>query len=148
MALELGQVDGIAVIPVNRVLAALVSRGLDTVTSPADGQAISRLVGADAILVFAVTHYDPYDPPLIGISAQLYGEGSRVLAVAQRVFDASRDSTVTDIKAFASRRIPAASPYGWREYVVNQQQFIKYCCYATLRDLLAGPSASVVSDAS
>ena len=31
-------------------------------------------LGADAILVFAITEYRPYAPPIVGISAQLFGD--------------------------------------------------------------------------
>ncbi len=73
MASELGNVDGIDVIPVSRVLAVLARQGQREVGSPEHALDICRALGADAILVFAVTEYDPYDPPIIGITAQLYG---------------------------------------------------------------------------
>ena len=73
MASELGNVDGIDVIPVSRVLAVLARQGQREVGSPQHALDICEALGADAILVFAVTEYDPYDPPIIGITAQLYG---------------------------------------------------------------------------
>ena len=74
MANELGHMDGISVIPVSRVLGVLAAQGLDRVGSPEHAGELGRWLGADAVLVFAVTHYDPYDPPTIGISAQLFGQ--------------------------------------------------------------------------
>ncbi|MDO8629400.1 MAG: hypothetical protein Q7R41_02810 [Phycisphaerales bacterium] len=73
MASELSHADRVSVIPVSRVLGALAAQGRDRVESAAHALEIAELVGADAILVFAVTEYDPYDPPSIGIAAQLYG---------------------------------------------------------------------------
>jgi len=170
MAMELSYAEGVSVIPVSRVLAALSASGQSQVTSPAHASALARAVGADAILVFSVTGYDPYDPPRIGLTAQLYGSGTgpnvgsldptalsrlgrlalastpgrprsqrRLLAETQQVFDASHDAVVADIKRFASIRKADDSPYGWRRYVVSQQAFMEYCCFATIRALLNEP---------
>jgi len=175
MAVELDLTEGLAVIAVNRVLAALAKEGLDSVQSADHAQALGRAVGSDAVLVFSVTQYDPYDPPSIAITAQLYGAGYgasgrsvtaasfrdepgdagsdgesaefRILAQTQRVFDASHQSIIADIKGYARRQGTASSPYGWREFVVNQRRFIKYCCHGTVRALFGGPSESGVAEA-
>jgi hypothetical protein len=164
MASELSYADGISVIPVSRVLGVLAAQGLDGVQSPRHALELTGWLGADAILVFAVTEYDPYDPPSIGISAQLYGAwartGSRtldptalarqpgpaseegpasrrgLLAQSQRVYDASHESVVADVRRFAQYRAGDASPYGWRKYLVSQQHYIRFCCHATIRALL------------
>lgn len=168
MASELGYASGTTVIPVSRVLGAMMARGEDRLEAPDQALEVSRAVGADAILVFSVTEYEPYDPPRIGISAQLYGTGigphvggvdpvalsksgrlpgsssvmrrgrRRVLAEVQRVFDASHASVVADIKRYAALRDADESPFGWRRYVVSQQGFVQYCCYATIQELLDG----------
>ena len=164
MASELGYAEGISVIPVSRVLGVLATQGLEDVESPRHALELVRLLGADAILVFAVTEYDPYDPPSIGIAAQLYGTrpgscggtldpvalsrqarfteasvsapAQRLLGQSERVFDGSHESVAEDIREFARRRSADDSPYGWRKYVVSQQHYIRYCCHATIRALL------------
>jgi hypothetical protein len=73
MASELGSVAGVEVIPVSRVLAVLAQQGRREVASPEHARQIVEHLGADAILIFAVTEYDPYHPPVVGIAAQLYG---------------------------------------------------------------------------
>jgi len=166
MASELSYADGVSVIPVSRVLGALAAQGLDGVQSPSHALELTGWLGADAILVFAVTEYDPYDPPSIGISAQLYGVRTRtgnraldptalarqprppstqgpasrggLLAQSQRVYDASHESVVADLRRFARYRAGDESPYGWRKYMVSQQHYIRYCCHATIRALLNG----------
>ncbi|MGB2987432.1 MAG: hypothetical protein WBE26_16325 [Phycisphaerae bacterium] len=173
MASELSYADGISVIPVSRVLGVLAVQGLNGVESPTHALELVGLLGADAILVFAVTEYDPYDPPSIGISAQLYGarpgpgggaldpvalsrqavlaasgasaSPRRLLAQTERVFDASHGSVVTEIREFAKHRGSDDTPYGWRKHVVSQQHFIRYCCHATIRALLSGPPEPVVA---
>jgi len=173
MASELSYADGVSVIPVSRVLAVLLADGLERIESPAHALEVARSVGADGILVFSVTDYDPYDPPRIGISAQLYGAGTcpgvesldpvalsrvgrltaspprthrrhrRVLAETQQVFDASHESVVRDVKRYAALRGADDSPFGWRRYVVSQQGFIQYCCHATIQELLDGQHEAV-----
>ncbi len=166
MASELSYADGISVIPVSRVLGALAVHGLDGVQSPSHALELTGWLGADAILVFAVTEYDAYDPPSIGISAQLYGAWARtgnraldptalarqpgpafeegpasrggLLAQSQRVYDASHESVAADVRRFAQYRAGDGSAYGWRKYLVSQQHYIRYCCHATIRALLNG----------
>jgi len=165
MASELSYGAGISVIPVSRVLTMLSARGMSGVESPSQALELAKLLGANAVLVFSVTEYDPYEPPSIGITAQLFGTrpgqgggldpialsrsasvtaesrrgaSKRVLAQTQRVFDASHDAIVKDIRRFAAQRDADDSPYGWKKYVVSQQAYVRYCCYATIRDLLNG----------
>ncbi|MBU0719072.1 MAG: hypothetical protein KJ749_12545 [Planctomycetes bacterium] len=175
MASELNNVEGVGVVPVSRVLSVLAVQGLDAVESPDHALELTRLLGADAILVFAVTEYGPYDPPIIGISAQLYGarpraggrtidpvslsrKGSlaasgpgtadrRILARTQRVFDASHASVVAEIKAFARQRNADESPYGWRKHVVSQRNYIRFCCHSTIRTLVSGCDDPVLAEA-
>ncbi len=174
MASELSYADGISVIPVSRVLGVLAAQGLSGVESPSHALELLELLGADSILVFAVTEYDPYTPPSIGISAQLYGTRTgagdsaldpvalsrqaslatfnsarsprRLLAQSERIFDASHESVAASIREFARRRGADESPYGWRKYVVSQQHFIRFCCFATIRSLLNGQHESVLAD--
>ena len=174
MASELSYADGVSVIPVSRVLAVLLSDGSERIESSTHALEVARTVGADGILVFSVTDYDPYDPPRIGITAQLYGAGTgpgvgsldpvalsragrlsalsprperrhrRVLAETQHVFDASHESVVKDVKRYAALRGANDSPYGWRRYVVSQQGFIQYCCHATIQKLMDGQHEAVL----
>lgn len=159
MASELGFADRITVVPVSRVLAAMAVQGKDHVTSRDQALELAELVGADAILVFAVTEYDAFDPPRIGITAQLYGvmpwhglseppegyEKGRLLAQTQRVFSGANADVVEEIKAYAALRDADQSPYGWRRYVVAQQGFMRFCCHATIRSLLSGDRSVVVA---
>ncbi len=169
MASELSYVDGITVIPVNRVLAVLADQGRDAIESPGHALEVAKILGADAILVFAITEFDPYDPPVAGIAAQLYGRRrtahfaafdpvleSRIgapsgyesrgapmgaLAEFEQVFDASHEWVSAEVKRFAQSRSEAKSPFGWRVYLASQQRYLRFCCHETIRALMsfAGP---------
>jgi hypothetical protein len=177
MASELTYAEGVSVVPVSRVLGILAAQGVDRVQSPDHAMELAELLGADLVLVFAVTEYDPYDPPSIGISAQLYGTrpGPRggtldpvalsrqvalgpsrpapvsrgLIASCQRVFDSAHDAVVADLQRFAAKRGGDDSPWGWRKYMVSQQHYLRFCCYATAEALLtdlAGSEAPSASD--
>ena len=169
MAGELMHAERVSVVPVSRVLAVLASQGMDRVQSPAHATELAGRVGADAILVFAVTEYDPYDPPSVSISAQLYAAtprpaygalsdesggvssgspqpvGGRMLAQVQERFDATHAGVIEDIRQYARSRGADDSPYGWRRYIVSQRDFLRYCCHATIRGLLNGQGWQVAA---
>lgn len=164
MASELGYVVGINVIPVSRVLAVLSDQGRQRVESPGHALEIAGILGADAILVFAVVEYDPYEPPVVGISAQLYGKRRSArtagfdpvresrrpsprglpeivsplapLAQAEQVFDASHEWVSAEVKRFAESRTADGGPFGWRKYLASQQHYLRYCCHSTIRSLI------------
>ena len=171
MASELGNVNGITVIPVSRVLAVLAQDGREEIEGPGHALEVCGRVGANAILVFAVTEYDPYDPPIVGIAAQLYGDvpwhrpdagfdpvlvsrQARPFSVSpqtrrplqpfaetQRVFDASHDFVVQQVRRFAEHREGRKSPFGWRLYLVSQEHYLRFCCAMTAGALMGPPPA-------
>ena len=72
MASELTQLGGVRVVGVNRVLAMMAELGLTELQSPEEVSELADRLGTDGILVFAITEYDPYDPPVVGMSAQVF----------------------------------------------------------------------------
>lgn len=165
MASELALTGGVRVVGVSRVLAMMAELGLRELRDPVDAIELSRRLGTDGILVFAITEYDPYDPPVVGITGQVYmswgalrgdsfdpvstsraakasspsrsASPSRFLrAEVQRVFNGSDDLTATQIKLFAQLRRADRSPYSWRKYLASQTHFLRYCCHSVARELL------------
>lgn len=70
---ELQQVPGLEVVPVNRVLAAMDELHMPAVRSPDDAVRLADHLDVDGVIVGAVTRYDPYWPPIMGMAVQLYG---------------------------------------------------------------------------
>jgi hypothetical protein len=162
MASELTTVEGVAVIPVARVVAALAAQGRTTIESPDHALSLAQQVGADAILVFSISEYEPYAPPIVGLTAQLYGvrpdlaasgldpatggDGAEQrpdaassavpFAQSQRVYDGSRDATVESVKRFARDRGHGAGPLGWKRVLASQQLYLRFCCHRAIEDLL------------
>ncbi|HSW47226.1 MAG TPA: hypothetical protein VLM89_16810 [Phycisphaerae bacterium] len=161
LASELSQVPGVAVIGVNRVLAILAEQGTGRIESPEHALAICDRLGADAIVVFAVTEYDAHTP-VVGIVAQMYGreteersfdpvatsqaarpfpvtgdrQSSRPWAQSQRTFNARHDVVQEAVKAYAESRNATDGPYGWKRYVASQEWYLRFCSHTVCRDLL------------
>ncbi|MBI4579498.1 MAG: hypothetical protein HY718_07345 [Planctomycetes bacterium] len=161
MASELSSIPGIGVIGVNRVLAVLAEQGQRQVVSAEHALAICERLGADAIIVFAVTEYDPYTP-VVGIVAELYGpspggtpagpaidsglkrpfpaapdqRSPRPWAQVQRTFNAEHHAVQRDVEEYAEVRDANKTPYGWRKYLASQEYYLRYCCYSVARELV------------
>jgi hypothetical protein len=157
-------VEGFEVLPVSRTLAVLSRQGASVVESPGHAREVREALGADAILVFAITEYQPYEPPVVGLAVQLYGgePGESVasidpvriarspapvssgvarpahvpLAQVSAVRNAAHQPVIREVRDYARARGGGESPYGWREYVVSQQSYLRFCCHAAIRELL------------
>ncbi len=70
---ELQQVRGFAVIPVNRTLAQMAKDGITNIENPQQALNLANELGADMIIIAAITEYNPYYPPIVGIAMQVYG---------------------------------------------------------------------------
>jgi len=69
---ELGQVQGVTVMPTNRVLAALSELEMSHVESPTDVMTLAQALDVDAVIVGSITRWQPYPPPLVSVTVQLY----------------------------------------------------------------------------
>lgn len=162
MASETTSFEKVSVIGVNRVLAVLREQGVEQIQSPQHALDVCDHLGVDAILVFAVTEYDAYTP-VVGLAAQLYGpirfaggldpvaasrmarpfpvadgyNRSRPVAQVQRVFNGNHEVVQREVKRYAFSRSADESPYGWKQYLVNQRAYLRYCCFTVARDLLS-----------
>jgi hypothetical protein len=162
MASELSTLPGVGVIGVSRVAAILAEQNLARIQSPQHALQVCSRLGADAILVFAVTEYDPYTP-VVGITAQLYslhgrqetlglpppgsepgvpttapagGLPIRPVAECQRLFNATHERVRNAVREYADKRREGDSPYDWQKYVASQEWYLRFCCYTVVRDLL------------
>ncbi len=68
---ELQKVPGFQVLPVGVTEQAMFDHGLD-MESPADALKLAKILKVDAVVVGAVTDYDTYYPPRIGLQVSWY----------------------------------------------------------------------------
>lgn len=66
------QVEGLRCLPLNRTIAALRVEEMQVVATPADVRLLAERLGVDGIIVGSVTAWDPYQPPVLGLSLALY----------------------------------------------------------------------------
>ena len=79
---ELGAVRGVRAVPVNQTAKAMAGLGLGGIGSADDAEDVCQALGADALVVPTVTLYDPYDPPTMGASLQVYPATGTALSAA------------------------------------------------------------------
>lgn len=159
-ASELASADpNLTILPVSRTVAALARENRRQIESPAHAVRIARRLGVDAVVVLGVTEYRAYPPMIVGLVAQVYGrspsdfaepdrfqDGPSLRAVGgqpdlptakgpnaqiQQVYNASHDDVTDLVKKYADRRDADKSPYGWRRYMVSQELFLRFCCWAS-----------------
>lgn len=83
---ELQQVKGFSVLPVNKTLAMMQRLGMQGVDSGRSAQRLVDALGVDGLIVPVITAYDPYRPPMMGMTLQLYGtSGARVAVQGTRI---------------------------------------------------------------
>lgn len=158
------EVRGMAVLPVNRTIAAMRALNMPAVTCAEDARRLADTLGADVIVVGSLTAYDPYDPPKIGLTLALYGRtaGAAVdldpvalsgstseatiaraqrspdapLSVTSLYLDAANHGVMMDIKRYAEGRSERDSALGWRVYLVSMDHFTAFAAYQGVGKLL------------
>jgi hypothetical protein len=171
-AQELAQVPRVSVVPVSQTVAVMLGQGWRALRSPDQAQMLAGLLNADGVAVVAVTMYDPYDPPRLGLIAEVYLLPTRPTAACQgedvgrspaplcsrpaarfgapdrqvqRVFDAGQQAEQRAIRQFARR--DAHGEREWREYLRDQRQFLRYCSWQTVIELVSGVRPACNDDA-
>jgi hypothetical protein len=158
------EIDGIATVPVNRVIVAMRRLNMRSVATPADAMSLMRALGVDGLIVGTVTSYEPYPPLKLGAAIQLYRNESQQLsksldpvevtraptehiaagmvasnpsaAQASGVFDASNHQTLAWLNQYAAGRAAPDSAYGERIYLASMEMFTQFVAYRLLHDLL------------
>lgn len=162
LASELSYVQGLTVLPVNRVVAYLANQGRQQVESPAHALAVAEGVGADAIIVAGITEYDAYTPT-VGVVLQIYSPSAHdvpsfdpVMASRlsqpfdvthladplsptsqiQAVYNADHDRIREAVRRFAGPRSSSEDKLGWRRYLKVQTLYLRFCWHTALNGLM------------
>lgn len=161
---EAEKIHGVDAIPVQRTLEAMRAMDLGRIDSPAQARTLARLVGADAILVGVITAYDPYQPPKLGLTLQIYPAENvtdvssldlrRLEAAAtdplepsdpprdpafsgiSQVVDAADNGVRIDLENFARGRTDPDTAFHWERFLVVMDLYTQYVCHRLLADLL------------
>jgi len=161
---QLQVVQGLTVIPVNRVTQVYSSLGIEQVQSEEQAKVVCGLLGADALVVPTVTAYDPYNPPKFGASLQLMrGSGGAVPAAdvnprqmlrqaappadqpmpqpagfkqAVGMYDAANGSVREALFVYAAGRNDPLGPMGRNEYLMSMDRFCGFVYFQLISDLV------------
>jgi hypothetical protein len=163
---QLQEVRGVTVVPVNRVVDVFVALRINQVQSPEQANIVCNALGVDALLVPTLTLYDPYTPPKMGASLQLFVSKSyasrssgnvdmRALTrsatpgpmeslprnadfiQAAGVFDAANGSIRERLTQYATGRSDPLGPMGEREYLMHADRFAGFVWHELIGELLA-----------
>jgi hypothetical protein len=161
---QLQQVHGLTVIPVNRVVEVYASLKIAAIQSEEQASVVCDLLGCDALLVPTITLYDPYNPPKLGASLQLFrkkwgfekppqvdpqelareaapelnqslpANGSFLQVVG--MFDAANGSTRESLFLYTEGRNDPKGPLGSKEYLASMDRYCGFAYSSLIRDLL------------
>lgn len=154
---EMGQVPGLNVLPLNKTLLAMQRLGVRTIDDPKVAQRLASMLNADGLVIPAVTAYDPYNPPNVGMILQMYTPASgRPTAVAARpntstsaedyigqpvsqvngVFNATNQSVLHELRTYAAGRTEYDSALQEKKFLVNADLYMRFVCHAMVRRLM------------
>ena len=163
LASELTYVDGVTVLPVNRVIATLATQGKTQIESPEHAIATAEMVGADAIIVAGITEYDAYTPS-VGFVLQMYtvngaaaNGGFDAVGVSrmprpvstialhdplvptsqvQLVLNGNHEEVRDRVREYARPRENADIHLGWQQYLKVQTLYLRFCWHEAIDRLM------------
>jgi hypothetical protein len=171
---QLGEVNNLTVIPVNRVVAVYAALRITKVESEEQAAIVCQQLGCDALLIPTITLYDPYDPPKVGMSLQLLngpGKGPvsnidprelsrRAMPADDQIlpahptfnqvvgtYDAEDGSTRAALLAYAKGRHDPKSTFGDRMYFLDSDKFCSFVYFTLIEQLLGDSCKPVVPSA-
>ena len=162
---QLQQVHGLTVIPVNRVVEVYAGLHLEKVQTPEQAALVCDLLGCDALLVPTVTEFDPYNPPKLGASMQVFRKprgyarpdnvdprdlarsaamqseslpapGAGQFVQAVGMFDAANGSVRQKLEAYAAGRNDPNGPMGVKEYYISMDRYCGFVYSTLVSDVL------------
>jgi hypothetical protein len=169
---QLQAVAGLNVIPVNKVAELYNTLHIERITSDEQAALICDVLGADALLIATVSIYDPFDPPKMGASLNLFRRGGYrrpvnvdIRELARRatpatmpaspastgfvqavgMFDAANGSVRADALRYAQGRNDPTGPYQARVYLVEMDRYGGFVYHSLIGELLAKPQTAHVS---
>lgn len=163
---QLQPVQGITVVPVDRVVAVYQSLRIAQVQSEDQARAVCQALGLDGLLVATVTAYDPYNPPKFAVALQLFEPSKSAAAAPVNVrelaqqaapsnnadephkvnflqvvgsYDCANGSVRQKLEGYAKGRFDPNSPLGGAEYYLNMDRYCGFVYHDLLRQLFQQP---------
>ena len=99
--------------------------------------AIGRTLKVDAVLLGAITQYQPYPHMTAGVRVRLIDlQDGQLLWAVQQVWDSSDKAVEARMRGFFRTRMrDGYEPLGWELAVISPRHFHKFVAYETARTL-------------
>ena len=163
---ELAAARGLTCLPLNRTIEAMRALDLPAVRTPIEANQLARAMGVDGIVAGTITAYDPYDPPVLGLSLALYAQPSlggesggplndpRLLsfqatdagytgaasdepaAVESVHLDARSHDVLLALRRYAEGRTAKGTALDWRGYNASMDLYTRFGAHEAVRGLL------------
>jgi len=172
---QMQRVDGINIVPVNRVLEAMAAEDIAAINGVSDVLTLMQTLDVDGMIVGTVSAWDPYDPPKVGMTIQLYsrrapGSSASVdprrmsyaatdvrlpgetrfnqpVAQAAGYYDAANGEVLLRLREYATGRTPYQSASGWRRYLMNMDLYTEFVSHELTRQLMQSEWRRLTADA-
>jgi hypothetical protein len=154
---ELQQVQGLNVLPLNKTLEAMHRLGIRSLESTQAVQSLAEALGADGLVVPAVTAYDPYNPPTVGMILQMYTPGpSRLVSIGAKsnsatsaetfqtqpvsqvngIFNAHNQSVLRELQGFARGRTEYDSALREKKFLLDADEYMRFVAHSMVLRLM------------
>lgn len=172
LARHLENATNLDVLPVNRVLGAMEALSIVEITSAAQARQLLQSLSVDGLVVGTVTAYDPYDPPKLGLTIELYVDkrveyldainvrrltraatdvGSlpnppglrQPVSTISAVFDAADPVVRSKLRRYAVNRGQMADSESWRLYRISMDLYSDFVSYVMSWRLLRAETQRV-----
>lgn len=160
------QTRGLTCLPLNRTIEAMRALNLPVVSSPTEANQIARALGVDGVIVGTITAYDPYDPPVLGLSLALFaqpslggdgggpmndprllsmqasdasysaGAGDDPASVESVHLDAQGHDVLLALRRYADGRVETGTALEWRVYTASMDLYTEFVAHEAVRGLL------------
>jgi hypothetical protein len=154
---EMQQVSGLNILPLNKTLLAMQRMGVRSIDDPRIAQRLAEALGADGLVIPAITAYDPYNPPNVGMILQMYTPAlMRPTSVSVRpnsstsaeefqgqpvsqvngVFNAANQSVLRELESYAAGRTDYGSALQDKKFLMDADAYMRFVCHSMVRRLM------------
>ncbi len=91
----------------------------------------------DAIIFGTITHYKPYEPPILGIKVGMFSTVTgNVIWTADTILDSSEASVVQLVRTYYRRNYQRKqSLYGWKIILVSMKRYAQFAAHQVITTL-------------
>ncbi len=160
---QLGAVNNVTLIPVNRVIQVFAALHISQVESQEQASIVCEQLGCDGLVIPTITIYDPYNPPKLGAALQLMRRDTTVhvnnvdareltrqampmvtdvlpphptFIQVVGMYDAANGSVRDALWRYAKGRNDPTSPLAADEYLLSMDRYCGFVYYTLIQQMI------------